>query len=63
MDEVLGGIDAAVAELRAGHLTKAFLIDKLKPYKDDPVMLENEAYFLWNNSETECSGLKMADPI
>ena len=58
VDEVLGGIDSAVAELRAGKLTKAFLIDKLKPYKDDPVMLENEAYFLWSNSDLGVFGTK-----
>jgi hypothetical protein len=51
-------MDAAVAELRAGQLTKAFLIDKLKPYKDDPVMLEDEAYFLWKNSDDGVFGIK-----
>ena len=58
VDEVLGGIDSAVAELRAGELTKTFLIVKLKPYKDDPVMPENEAYFLWSNSDLGVFGTK-----
>ena len=44
VDELLGGM---AAELRAGHLTKAFVVDKLKPYKDNPFMLENEACYLW----------------
>ena len=58
VDEVLGGMDAAVAELRAGHLEKAFLVDKLRPYKDSPVILENEAYYLWHNSAQGVFGTK-----
>ena len=58
VDEVLGGMDAAVGELRAGHLEKAFLVDKLKPYKDSPVILENEAYYLWRNSAQGVFGTK-----
>jgi len=58
VDEVLGGMDAAVAELRAGHLEKAVLVDKLRPYKDSPVILENEAYYLWHNSAQGVFGTK-----
>jgi len=40
VDGVLGGMDAAVAELRAGHLEKEFLVEKLKPWRNSPVILE-----------------------
>ena len=58
VDEVLGGMDAAVAELRAGHLEKAFLVEKLKPWRNSPVILENDAYILWHNSAQAAFGTR-----
>jgi hypothetical protein len=49
-------MDAAVDKFRSGRLDKSFLVQVLPPLRDTPVILENEAYFLWRKSAQTAFG-------
>ena len=59
IEECLGGLQAAAADLlHSGKLIKPFVADKLRSQRGIPVILDNEAYFLWHDSELAAFGGK-----